>query len=498
MNLEINEVSKMVLTSAVDIPIVMENNLMCEELIIDIPLVIEPVQWRECCIYKVPKKLRQVNKEAYTPKLISIGPFHHGGKDLRGEKELRDEENENVPMDMEMLKVRYFKDFCYRTGKCQKEIARIIEENEVKIRHCYAEISKLNSEDFVKMVLVDSTFIIELFLRSSQENEKRSQENGPFLKNDARKEDEKDYILSKPWLEYGIKQDLMLLENQLPFFILKELYDQISYSGKNNKISFLFLDLASCGYFSFPKSNIPDGKEVKHLTDLVRYFYCPSIQYNKGSTITHLYSATKLHRAGVMFRNIKRVSRLLDIQFKKLPLLEISPCFNISWFLNCLPCLKCFPCLESMQTLLKVPTLIVDDATEICFQNLMALEQCHYPSESYICNYIMLLDYVINTREDVELFVENKIIINKLGSNELVATMVNDLGLEIVENHSYYGEMAKRLNEHYENYYNHNMGTLTSTYFSNLWRGILTVVGLVVFGHSIWSTIKPFVTHQID
>ena len=221
MNLEINEDSKMLLTSAVDIPTVMETNLMREELIIDIPSDMEAIQWRECCIYKVPRKLRQVNKEAYTPKLISIGPFHHGEKDLMGEKELRDEENENVLSDMEMLKVRYFKYFCDRTGKRQKEIAKIIEENEAKIRHCYAEIIKLNSKDFVKMVLLDSTFIIELFLRN-QENEKRIQENEPLLKNDAKKEDEEDYILSKPWLEEGIKQDLMLLENQLPFFILKE------------------------------------------------------------------------------------------------------------------------------------------------------------------------------------------------------------------------------------------------------------------------------------
>ena len=389
-----------------------------------------------------------------------------------------------------MLKVRYFKYFCDRTGKRQKEIAKIIEENEAKIRHCYAEIIKLNSKDFVKMVLLDSTFIIELFLRN-QENEKRIQENEPLLKNDAKKEDEEDYILSKPWLVEGIKQDLMLLENQLPFFILKELYDQISYAEKNNEIS--FLDLA-CGYFSSSKSKIPAGKEVKHFNDLVRYSYCPSIQYKKGSSITRLYSATKLHGAGVMFRKGKEI----DIQFKKLPLLEIFPCFNISWFLNCLPCLKCFPCLECMQTLLKVPTLTVDDATEIRFRNLMALEQCHYPSESYICNYIVLLDYLINTREDVELFVENKIIINGLGSDEAVATVVNNLGLEIGENYSYYGEMVKKLNEHYENCYNHNMGTLTSTYFPNLWRGTLTVVGLVVFGFSIWSTIKPFVTHQID
>ena len=82
---------RMVLSSAaVDIPIVIEDNLICEELIIDI-LVMEPVQWRECCVYKVPKKLHQVNKEAYTPKLISIGPFHRGEKDLRGEKGLRDD-----------------------------------------------------------------------------------------------------------------------------------------------------------------------------------------------------------------------------------------------------------------------------------------------------------------------------------------------------------------------------------------------------------------------
>ena len=467
MYLEINEVSKMVLTSAVDTPIVIENNLMCEELIIDIPQVMEPVQWRECCIYKVPKTLRQVKKEAYTPKLISIGPFHHG------EKELRDEENENVLRDMEKLKVIYFKDFCYRTGKCQKEIARIIEENEVKIRHCYAEISKLNSEDFVKMVLLDSTFIIEL-----------------FLKNDAKKEDEEDYILSKPWLEYGIKQDLMLLENQLPFFILKELYDQISYSGKNSKIS--FLDLA-WGYFSFPKSKIPDGKEVKHFTDLVRYSYCPPIQHSKGYPITnHLYSATKLYGAGVMFRNDKE-GRLLDIQFKKVPFLKIFPCFDISWFLNCLPCLKCFPCFERMQTLLKVPTLLIDDGTEIRFRNLMALEQCHYPSESYICNYVVLLDCLIDTSEDVDLLVKEEIIANALGSNKEVANMVNKLSHEIVEKNSCYDHLAQDLYRHYNQGCNHNMASLRSIYFANVWRGTTTIVGLIVFGFTFWNTIRPYV-----
>ena len=124
-----------------------------EELIIDVPQDMEPAQWPECCIYRVPKRLRQINNEAYTPKLMSIGPFHHGKDELK---------------EMEMLKVRYFKDFCYRTGKCQKEIARIIEENEQKIRSCYSESFDISREDFVKMVLKDSTFITELFLRADK------------------------------------------------------------------------------------------------------------------------------------------------------------------------------------------------------------------------------------------------------------------------------------------------------------------------------------------
>ena len=31
----------------------------------------------ECRIYKVPYHLRKWNEEAYTPKVISIGPYHH-------------------------------------------------------------------------------------------------------------------------------------------------------------------------------------------------------------------------------------------------------------------------------------------------------------------------------------------------------------------------------------------------------------------------------------
>ena len=58
---------------------------------------------------------------------------------------------------------------------------------------------------------------------------------------------------------------------------------------------------------------------------------------------------------------------------------------------------------------------------------------------------MLLLDYLIDTSEDVDLLVKEKIIANALGSNEAVANMVNKLSLEIVEHNSCYADLAQDL-----------------------------------------------------
>ena len=115
-----------------------------EQMIIDIPQhVLEPPQWAECCIYRVPQRLRQVNKEAYTPKLISIGPFHHGKEELR---------------DMETLKLRYYVEFCRRTETKLQDIARVIANREQEILHCYEWSIGFTCEDFMRMVYIGFHF----------------------------------------------------------------------------------------------------------------------------------------------------------------------------------------------------------------------------------------------------------------------------------------------------------------------------------------------------
>lgn len=58
----------------------------------------------ESCIYRVPEKFRRANEEAYTPQIISIGPFHRDNKKLRSAQE---------------IKLRYLKSFLTRIKVCK-------------------------------------------------------------------------------------------------------------------------------------------------------------------------------------------------------------------------------------------------------------------------------------------------------------------------------------------------------------------------------------------
>ncbi|XP_062173680.1 UPF0481 protein At3g47200-like [Alnus glutinosa] len=460
--------------------------LESNDVLIDVPLVMEPPLWPECCIYPVPKNLRKINKEAYTPKLVSIGPFHHGLKELR---------------DMEKHKLRYFKDFLYRTRKSQEDLLKIIQDNEVKIRHCYSEDSKLSSTDFVKMILLDAIFIIELFVRFHifyvLEVKVEDNENELFVRT---REKENDYMSSQPWLEGDIRHDLILLENQLPFFVLEQLYT-FAFSDSSDPVHQLGFIMHSACYFStyiyrefHDDMQLPEefnNEEVKHFTDLIRYVFCSVPDLKLTDYLDDVYCATKLDEAGLKFKAVENRS-LLNIRFHRNKWLNYCPFSNLSWLLACLPCLKSvFPGLERMQSILEVPPLKIHDSTEALFRNLMALEQCHYPSHTYICNYVMLLDYLIDTERDVDLLVEKKIIVNNIGSNVRVANLINKLCLQIVKYESCYSVLGKEINKYCDNHWNRIMATMKSVYFRDFWRGTATMVALIVLGFTLWNFLKP-------
>ncbi|XP_057971887.1 UPF0481 protein At3g47200-like [Malania oleifera] len=443
--------------------------------VIDIPLLLESnakssskdgiyTEWSKCCIYRVPRKLRSVNEAAYTPQVVSIGPFHHGKPKLKA---------------MEGLKSRYFDEFCRRTKKSRDSLKGIIDnECEQSIRACYAGTFELKKDKFVDMVVTDAGFIIELLLRSTEKHEK-------------------DYIFSKPWLKTCIEQDLILLENQLPFFVLEKIYNYakpLSKPSKENVQESSNWDILQGTRSYFSKYNLQytdPSSEVKHFTDLLRYYFCLPVRHTHEplgkNRIESLRSATNLDEAGVEFEVID-TQHTKNIVFEKGRCLTHCPCFNCSWLLKCLPCFfHLLPNLKCEQPTLKLRRFEVDDTTECLFRNLMALEQCHYPNQVYVCNYVSLMDKLINTGEDVDLLIEKKVIVNYLGSSKAVAQLLNKLCEQIVEPNSCYYDCVQEINKHCNNPLNRIMATLTSVYFRDFWRGTATTVGIIVLCLTVWN-----------
>ena len=218
------------------------------------------------------------------------------------------------------------------------------------------------------------------------------------------------------------------------FFVLEKLYefaspDYCKAKNGNDIKEVTFLELPYFSRRGMRPPDLLDIKEVKHFTDMIRSFFC-----------------SKLDATGLEFKEVKGISSilclkawrsrieiqkglkkgLLQIKFSQKVCFGHLP-FDISFLLSCLPCLKCFPCLESRQHILKVPQLLRDDDTEAHFRNLMALEQHQYYSfKPYICNYVTVLDYLINIEKDVDLLVDEKVIINNIGCNTAVMTRQSD------------------------------------------------------------------------
>jgi hypothetical protein len=150
-----------------------------------------------------------------------------------------------------------------------------------------------------------------------------------------------------------------------------------------------------------------------------------------------------------------------------------------------------------MQPVLELQPFTVLDTTECVIRNLMASEQLHYPGKAYICDYIVLLDHLIDTAEDVDLLVEKKVIVNWLGNNEAVANLINSLAHPILNaNYSFYYEVNEKIHRHYSSRWSKLMASCTNLYFRDFWRGTATVVGFVFLIFTFGTFLTPFVLHR--
>ena len=129
-------------------PLLKKKKGKLESNYLDDPKVFEPITTKRWSICSVPAHVREVDKKAYDPKIVSIGPIHHNNPSLAA---------------METQKLRFLNRLLQHAVLRKVELEDAMKELEGKTRECYSQqFNDMDSNDFVQMMVVDSCFIVEL------------------------------------------------------------------------------------------------------------------------------------------------------------------------------------------------------------------------------------------------------------------------------------------------------------------------------------------------
>ncbi|RWR98226.1 UPF0481-like protein [Cinnamomum micranthum f. kanehirae] len=360
---------------------------------------------------RVPERLRLGENDAYEPRIISFGPYHDLKEKLYA---------------TQRYKFNYLQGFLSRDPMIPlKRYINMVSSMIDKIKCCYPDYFYLKDPVLIKMMVIDGCFIVEYLLRVHE-----------------RVKDE----LSSMVLIQLLKYDILLLENQLPFFILDKIYKLAITPSSSNSYPPSFTQLA-IGYFNWvfqEEINLPPPppETVHHLLHLYHLFclYTPGVEEGAGDEtiisnidITSLTShkdssimipgATLLQEAGIRFKVKEVEGSSLDVTF------------------------------DRGQGEMVIPRLFIDSSTKSKFLNLIAFEQLYpnYESKFYktFSVYCSFMNDIINTPEDVALLCEKDIIRHSLGSNDEVAHIFNHLnGGAIIARSHYLNDIYKKVSEY--------------------------------------------------
>ncbi|KAF4385763.1 hypothetical protein F8388_010319 [Cannabis sativa] len=333
------------------------------------------------CIFRVPTILSRHIPEAYTPKGFSIGPFHYNKPHLQATQK---------------IKMRYMHELissCFphsdRKTKLKDLIVSVCGVQD-EARECYEGSIDMNMEEFVNVLVLDGCFLIELFRRDNSA--------------ELRKSD--DPIFGVNCMMASLYDDLVLLENQIPWLVLDCLFQKIVttpevVSKDELPLTTLVTNFFSGWWFSSEVDNNYEEIhkcENKHILDLLRNSLVLPSTKAKQKPRQRLYwkmmTATSLQEAGIKLKKAKsgitttKISSILDIKFK--------------------------------DGILEIPQLSLHGVTETLFGNLICLEQCLFSGNEVITSYMVFLNHLIDSAKDVEILVNNDIMEKYMEMNDAI------------------------------------------------------------------------------
>ncbi|KAF8394027.1 hypothetical protein HHK36_020229 [Tetracentron sinense] len=421
-------------------------------------------------IFRVPKHLREVQSRAYTPQLVSIGPYHRGKDHLK---------------EMENQKWRLLQHVLERTHHQVEHYYDEMSELEEKMRRCYAQrFEDIDSPEFVEMMLLDACFVVELLNASDKTFMDCWYSKG-------------DPIFGTRGVLPCIQRDMLMLENQIPLFLLDKLYTLTltCNSEENNSVSQLalqFFDSIIPGCQNL-QHKVRNSKEPGlHLLRVVHQCLLPS------SKDIPLEDCKKQRRHSLKTKTRVKFQHLLqsckDKDSSNIPQLLGHSVMTLrgSGVRFQKNTSENFMDIEFKNGILYIPPLVIHNSTKSIFLNFMAFEQYYPNCSKHVTSYIRFMDGLINSHRDVEYLRYKGIIDHKLGSEQEVAGLVNKFCKEIafdIDDDCYLSGVYAEVNKYFDQKWHVWRAILKHEYFTNPWATLSILAGSILIALAILQTI---------
>ncbi|KAJ3683588.1 hypothetical protein LUZ60_013815 [Juncus effusus] len=359
-------------------------------------------------------------------------------------------------------------------GDCFQRIKNL----EELARGCYQSKIELSSDEFVQILFVDSMFILLLLIDDANSH--------------------------SGMLSY-VFDDLLMLQNQIPFFIVQEMWDAVFLEARDTNLATI---LQGTRFGGAGLSNSLVLGDTCHLLDLYckwvlpiparvsncqgpnwfllrmqswfrSWFSQPQTQAADEGTNSSTQSATELYEAGVKFKfkPKKEFKNFLDISFEN--------------------------------GILKIPTLTLNSSSMSRLANVLLHEITNAVSqeEFYVTSYVFFMDSLIRTKKDIMLLQKFGVLDNKLKSGDEAVDFIKSLreciGTLPVDavNKNFYAPMIQDMMKYTASSWHRNWASLKRTYFSNPWKGISVIAGssLLILGFvQTYYSAYPYYHHHFN
>lgn len=439
-------------------------------------------------ICRVPKKFLEIDGSDYVPRRWSIGPYHNGDERLK-------------KMDASKLTILSKIHNCEQYPATLEKYYQELWSTEEEARSYYYGNIPMNTLNFREMLLLDSCFILgSLGILEIPGNPTDAQVRRHSIEND-------------------FLHDVLLFENQIPFFILERMYnvaigDETHDEHVASKLGYTLMNFVQLISKTTVKSDLPG--EIYHLIHLLHWFLKPSKEQNGHSQVggswlikrLRLCCLTDNNQQDKQFRVWQVIRKWLaekllqwmcptnnnkkDEQFRRwrraVEYYEAGVHFKPSQQ----SCHHSPLDIKFENGELRIPMLIIDEKTSYIFGNLLAFEEETARFGYDITTYITFMSQLLSMPEDVTLLSRKGIIEHHLGCDEDVSKLFKNLTkFRFVDMgpSSYLKPVCDGLEKHYQNHWNRWFAWLRHKHMKNPWLILALLVAAIV---AISAVVQAF------